>query len=258
MDYFWKEHKRFLIAVGGGLVGFLLVNGFVLAPLREKAHLASRKLSTERVELEARMREGVPSPETLRVAQIEREQARKLVSSLAADVSFKAPERFRKPKEGARSTYDDLKIKVNDELQARAVKQRITYTKFSMGDDASDDRLDEYFLRLAAAERLASLAIESEVERIEALDPMSGGARGGEEPGAAKASFLTKHALTMKFSGSASSVFKVLHGVQKKGAFLAVTQFETRRPDASKDLFDASIAVALLRVEEKAPLEARQ
>ncbi len=253
MDYFWKAHKRYVVAVGGGLLVLLLFKGFVLSPLGDKADAAARKLQTELKELEARMREGVPSPETLRTAQTERDQSRKLVSTLAADVSFRPSDRFKKPKEGARSAYDDLKIKVNDELQGRAVKQRISYTKFNMGDDAADERLDEYFLRLAAAERLASLAIESEVEKIEALDPMSGAGRGGDEAG--KGGFLSRYGLSMKFSGSAASVFKVLHGAQKKGGFLAVTHFETRRPDASKDIFEASMAVALLKVDEKAGLQ---
>ena len=69
--------------------------------------------------------------------------------------------------------------------------------------------------------------------------------------------FLTKYSVFMKVSGKAESIFRIIHGAQKKGSYLAVTQFEIGRPDATKDLFEASIGVALLKVDDKAGLEAK-
>jgi hypothetical protein len=59
----------------------------------------------------------------------------------------------------------------------------------------------------------------------------------------------------MKFRGTEQAVFSVLHAVQKKGQFFAVTQFQVSQEDLAKDLCGASIGVALLRVDDKAPIE---
>ena len=52
-------------------------------------------------------------------------------------------------------------------------------------------------------------------------------------------------------------MFKLVHGAQKKGSFLAVTQFDMGRPDATKDLFESSITAAMLKIDDKAALEAK-
>ena len=49
----------------------------------------------------------------------------------------------------------------------------------------------------------------------------------------------------------------MVHGAQKKGSYLAITNFDLTRPDATKDVFEASIAVAYLKVDDKAGLDGR-
>lgn len=254
MDYFWKEHRTFLAAVGGAVAAVILYNALVLGPLREAARSAAAQRERDRRDLEARAAQGVPSEETSRLARAEREQARKALTALAAEAAFRPADRFRKPAEGARAHYEDLKIKLAEELRQKAVKARIPLAPFSIADDGGDERVEENLLRLAAVERLATLAIESEVERIEAIDASAGPPAREADPSGPKSSFVTPYGVLMKFAGRAESVFKVLHGVQKKGQYLAVTQFEARRSEASKDLYQATLTVALLRVDEKAPV----
>jgi hypothetical protein len=255
MDYFWKENRTFLVATAGAVLAVILYNAFVLAPLREGARAAAARRERERRDLEARAAQGVPSEETLRLARAEREQGRKVLAALVADTAFRPAERFRKPAEGARAHYEDLKIKLGEELRQKAVKARIALAPFSISDEgAEEERVAENLLRLAAVERLATLAIESEVDRIEAIDASAGPASREDDPSGRKASFVTPYGIFMKFAGKAESVFKVLHGAQKKGQYLAVTQFEARRSEASKDLYQATMTVAILRVDEKAPV----
>lgn len=254
MDYFWKENRTFLLAAAGAVAAAILYHAFVLAPLREGARGAAARRERERRDLEARAAQGVPAEETLRLARAEREQARKALAALVADTAFRPADRFRKPSEGARSHYEDLKIKLAEELRQKAVKARIALAPFSISDDGGDERVEENLLRLAAVERLATLAIECEVERVEAIDAGAGPASREEDPAGRGASFVTAYPVFMKFAGKAESVFRVLHGAQKKGEYLAVTQFEARRAEASKDLYQATITVALLRVDEKAPV----
>ena len=47
MEYFWKENKRFVLAVGGGLLFLLLYNGFVLGCL--STEVAARNLRKQPV-----------------------------------------------------------------------------------------------------------------------------------------------------------------------------------------------------------------
>jgi hypothetical protein len=61
----------------------------------------------------------------------------------------------------------------------------------------------------------------------------------------------------MKVTGKVESIFRIVHGAQKKGSYLAVTHFEIGRSDATKDSFEASIGVAMLKVDDKAAMESK-
>ena len=97
MEYFLKENKKFLAAVGAGLLVALLYNIFVLGPLGSSAAKAKRDLETERGVLKARMANGVPSPDTIRAATVARDRAKQTLATLVTESSFKAAEKFRKP-----------------------------------------------------------------------------------------------------------------------------------------------------------------
>jgi hypothetical protein len=99
------------------------------------------------------------------------------------------------------------------------------------------------------------LAVESDIDKIETLDGQYMMDR--DERSSKKSQFLTKYSVFIKVVGKVESIFKVVHGAQKKGSFLAITNFDLSRPDATKDLFEASIAVAYLKVDDKAGLESK-
>ena len=257
MEYFWKENKRFTIAVGAGLLGLILYNGFVLGPIGRSADQAKSRLQKEKAELKARMSNGVPSEDSLRVARATRDRTKLSLAALVKDVDFKAPDKFKKPeREGAKTHFESLNIDLYKELHQKAVSAKIAFPANLGMDQVNDDNALEYLQRLAIVERVAQVAIDAEIEKIEVIDGLSGAGSRDEAP-SKKTSFLTKYAVFMKFSGKAESVFKVLHGIQKKGQYLAVTNFEAARDDATKDLFAATISVALLKVDEKGTLEAK-
>ena len=255
MEYFLKENKKFLIAVGAGLLVALFYNIFVLSPLGSSATKAKRDLETERGVLKARMANGVPSPESIRAAGIARDRAKQTLTALVTESSFKAPDKFRKPeRESGKSHFENLKLDLYKELHQKAVNGKIAFpATLGMGDPA-DEEAPEFLQRLAVVERLAQVAIDAEVEKIEAIDGLAGA---GAREDAKKAAYLTEYGVYMKLTGQAESVFKVLHGVQKKGRYLAVTGFEALRDDGTKDLFAATITVAMLKVDEKGALEIR-
>ncbi|HXX92198.1 MAG TPA: hypothetical protein VEN81_01105 [Planctomycetota bacterium] len=257
MDYFWKENKRFVILVGAGFLGLILYNSFVLGPLARAADQARLKLQREKTELKVRMANGVPSEDSLRAARASRDRMKQSLGSLVKDVAFSVPDKFRKPSnESAKTHFESLNIDLYKELHQKAVNAKIAFPANVGLDSVNDENAAEYLLRLAVVEELSRVAIGAEVEKIEILDGLASAGSRDEAPGK-KAAYLTKVGAYMKFSGKAEAVFRVLHGVQRKGQYLAVTNFEAQRDDQTKDLFLASITVAMLRVDEKAGLEAK-
>ena len=253
MDYFWKENKRFVLATAGAFVFLLLYNSFVLSPISKAASAAAATRTNKKRDLERRMAQGVPNDDGLVAARRDRDQNRKLLSAMAPEVAFTIDDKFHKPKKkDLREYFDNLKLDLVEQLKKKAVEGRVALTSnIGMPDDISDETAAEALARLAVVERLVLLAIDSGVEKIDLVDaPM-------DDRGAKKSQYLTKYSVVMKIVGKSESVFKVVHGAQKKGSFLAVTQFEMGRPDATKDLFEASITTALLKIDEKAGLEAK-
>jgi hypothetical protein len=205
------------------------------------------------------MADGVPSEETLGVARREVERAKEALAAVRGDAGWKEGTRFRKPEgESATAHFHDLKLELYNELQGRAMKANVVFPKrFELGaaeDPQSEDLARELLLRLAAVERVVLLALDAGVERIDLIDPLYG-AESKDQAVTKKGTFLNAYSVLMKFAGRSEAVFKVLHGVQKKGEYFAVPHFEAVRVDPSKDLFAASIAVSLIRVDEKAPIE---
>jgi hypothetical protein len=260
MEYFWKENKRFVIAVGGGLAFLILYQALVLGKIRGAAELAERTRRNKQTELERKMAQGVPTDESLQAARRDRDLTRKVLASLAPETAFTIPDRFkpkgRSPKD-QKEQYEDLVISLTKELTEKATNGRLAMPPtqtLGTQDSVPDDAVPEMLTRLAVVERLVNLCIDSECEKIESINPVHGADQ--DERSSKKSRFLTKYSVFIRFSGRADAVFRVVHGAQKKGSYLAVTQFEMSRPDATKDVFEAALGVALLKVDEKGALEA--
>ena len=256
MEYFWKENKRFVVAVGGGLVFLLLYQSLVLGKIRGAADAAERRRVSEKRDLERKMAQGVPTDDGLVQGRKDRDLNRKILASMAPETAFVIPERFQKPKRDVKAHYENLKIELLNQLGEKAVAGRMSFPQtVGLPDDVNEDSAAEMLLRLAIVERLTNLCIEAECEKIETVNAVHGADQ--DERSSKKSQFLTKYSVFIRFHGKAESIFKVVHGVQKKGAYLAVTQFDMSRPDATKDVFEASLGVALLKVDDKGALETR-
>ena len=258
MEYFWKENKKFVIAVGGGLAVLILYQALVLGKIRGAAELAERTRRNKQSELERKMAQGVPTEESLQIARRDRDLTRKVLASMAPETAFLVPDRFkpkgRTPKD-QKEQYEDLVIALTKELSEKATNGRLAMPQtLGMPEPVPDDSVPEMMTRLAIVERLVSLCVDAECEKIESINPTHGADQ--DERSSKKSRFLTKYSVFLRFSGTAEHIFRVVHGVQKKGSYLAVTQFEMSRPDATKDVFEASLGVALLKVDEKGALEA--
>ena len=260
MEYFWKENKKFVVAVGGSLVFLMLYYSFVLGPIRKGAEGATRERMNAKRDIERRMQQGVPNDDGLVAGRRDREQKRRQLAEMTPQVAFTLSDRFAQRK-GDKSKdlseyYQNLKLDLIKELQKKSVEGKLQFPQnVGLPDDIGEDNAAEVLARCAVVERLVTLAVESDIEKIETLDGQYMMDR--DERSSKKSQFLTKYSVFVKVVGKVESVFKMIHGAQKKGSFLALTHFEIGRPDATKDLFEASIAVSYLKVDDKAGLDAR-
>ena len=259
MEYFWKENKRFVIAVGGGLAFLILYQALVLGKIRGAADLAERNRRSKQSEIERKMAQGVPTDESLAAARKDRDLTRKTLAQMAPDTAFTIPDRFYKPKmrpKELKAYYDDVVITLTEELREKGTNGRLQFpATLGMPDNTvNDDNAAEMLLRLALVERLSILCIDSGCEKIETISPVHGADQ--DDRSSKKSRFLTKYSVFIRFSGPVQSIFKVIHGAQKKGSYLAVTQFELSRPDATKDVFEAALGVAMLKVDDKGAIDA--
>ncbi|MBI3854753.1 MAG: hypothetical protein HY293_03580 [Planctomycetes bacterium] len=257
MEYFWKENKKFVMAVGGGFLFVILYNSFVLGPIRKGSADAIRDRSKAKSEIDRRMQQGVPTDDGLVSGRKDRDQNRRLLTQMVPEVAYTLGDRFIKPrKENVKTYYDNLKLDLVKELQKKATDGNVAPPQtFGVPDDVSEETAVEVLARLAVVERVVTLAVESGVDKIEVVDGQYGMER--DDRSSKKSQFLTKYSVFMKFSAKQQSVFRLIHGVQKKGTYLAVTHFDMSRTDQTKDLFDVSIAVSYLKVDDKGALEAR-
>jgi hypothetical protein len=260
MEYFWKENKKFVIAVGGGFVFVLLFYSFVLGPIRKGAADALRERMNAKRDIERRMQLGVPTEDSLVAARRDRDQKRRQLAEMAPQVTFALGDRFVVRKgdkaKDLSEYYQNLKLDLVKELQKKSVEGKLSFPQtVGMPDDIGEDNAVEVLARCAVVERLVTVAVESDLEKIETLDGQYQMER--DDRSSKKSQFLTKYSVYIKVVGKVESVFKMVHGLQKKGSYLAVTQFDLTRPDATKDVFEAAIAVAYLKVDDKAGLDAR-
>jgi len=98
MEYFWKENKRFAVAVVGGLVFLLLYQSLVLGKIRGAADAADRRRISEKRDLERKMGQGVPTDDSLAQARKDRDLNRSTLVKMGPETTFTIPERFLKPK----------------------------------------------------------------------------------------------------------------------------------------------------------------
>lgn len=258
MEYFWKENKKFVMAVGGAVVFLMLYFSFVLTPIRKGADEAARSRLNAKRDIERRMQQGVPTEDALVAARRDRDQKKRQLAEMTPQVAFAVGDRFTKHK-GDRLEdikYDSLKLDLVKELQKKSVEGKLSFPQnVGLPDDITEENAAEVLARCAVVERLVTIAVEADLDKIETLDGQYMMDR--DERSSKKSQFLTKYSVFIKVVGKVESVFKLVHAAQKKGSFLAITNFDLTRPDATKDLFEASIAVAYLKVDDKANLEAK-
>jgi hypothetical protein len=152
MEYFWKENKKFVIAVGGGIVFVMLFYSFVLGPIRKGAEEAARARLNAKRDIERRMQQGVPTEDALVAARRDREQKRRQLAEMTPQVTFNLGDRFTKHKGDKLEDikYDSLKLDLVKELQKKSVEGKLQFPQnVGLPDDITEESAQEVLARCA-------------------------------------------------------------------------------------------------------------
>src|SRR5262245_38585637 len=175
MEYFWKENRKFVIAVVGGLIFLIVYYSAVLGPIRKGAADAARERLNAKRDIERRMQQGVPTEDALVAARRDRDQKKRQLAEMAPQVAFALSDRFVVRKgdkaKDLSEYYQNLKLDLVKELQKKSVEGKLAFPQaVGLPDDIGEENAGEVLARCAVVERLVTLAVESDIDKIETLD----------------------------------------------------------------------------------------
>jgi hypothetical protein len=255
MDYFWRQNKAFVITVGAGVVAALLWHGCIISPIRRSADAIRQERETADLALVAAMASGQVGEDMIARAEKDLQRTDELVEALIPDVG--APEKppFRAPEgKPAADYFGNLHLDVWRKLQESAEQARVGLAQrespFGRVSSASPEAARELLIRLALVERICRAAVDAAVDRVDSVTPAPGIADLGEAS-ADPSFFLNLLRVQVKMRGSSESIFKVVHALQKKGSFYAVTSFRAVKEEEHADMFVCELEAAALLVNPK-------
>ena len=262
MGLSWKENKRFIAIVASGFLISYIYYSSVIGGLNESTAAIRKERKSEEGKLRDLLAGGRPDPASLHRAGTDVKHARASLAGMVQDFSFEMPKEFVPPSDTDPQThFDTMAARVEEDLKERAVRSEVIPPKTLGFDkipaDYSEEYAQELLERLALVDRVTRVIMRSagpEGGKIEELDPL-----GGADPlqGAVprKGLFLSPLSIRVKFTAESKCVFQVLHDVQRRGRFLAVSWFDAVQPDVTRDLLTAEIVVSALRITANGALQ---
>jgi len=169
LDAFWQENKRFLIAVGGGVVLFL-IGWMVIASFFGDELAAQRR---RKKALEADLEQPMYSSSALGAARAENEALEQVFAELAGRVEFEPrPEFALRPSDSASSRYFGVVSDVRDDLMTRCGRAGLAFP-----DDLGlpklaptrEQEIARYLEALDVIEATLQMGIEAGCERFDRL-----------------------------------------------------------------------------------------
>ncbi len=251
LEQIWRDHKRFILAVGGGFVAFLGLLGFQRGLEEEARRGAARNLALER-EIEAL------SDELLGREGYEGGVERVLLERVGPETKA-ALELGRRP-----AAPEDFELRKGDDPQIKLVRARERVEQAlaeaerrgleppkdpGLARQARDDQVPELLAVLDVAERVLRAAVEARVAKIDALAPLeaelieaspppegdagaaaaAGGAAGAESGGPRPV--LRRAPVRLAFTAPVDALQAFLATFQRSGSFLEVATLAVSRAD---------------------------
>ncbi len=242
LESYWQENRRFVLAVAGGALGFLVawwaIDGYLGSDLR--------RLESSRARLSQGLGEPMFQQGEQELAQQENEALRSAVTRLRAAVEFVPRERFAVPPGSAASgRYLAVVSDVREDLLLRAGRAGLSLPG-DLGLPALAPTKDQEIVRtleaLDAIERALQRALEAGVERVDSirikLDPRLSAGKPIDD--------LEKTLVELRLSGPAIPLVRLIGFLQepREGAALLVERAEVSPARARRD--EVQLEIVLL------------
>ncbi|MBI2931299.1 MAG: hypothetical protein HYY16_06580 [Planctomycetes bacterium] len=251
MEYWWKENRGLVVPAAAGVVVVCAWYFAVVGGIEEKTALLRRQRVAAEQKLQAQMKAGVPSEDTLSRARRDLEREKERMEELTREMGLKVPASHQVQ---ARNTAGETFMKTKEDETRKKIRDAAARSGVSLPSNALgfsenlfegvDDALGKELLaRLAIVEKVSLGAVEAGVSRIDAVN-----AEGSETT--EKAEFLARLSVRLKVTGTSEAVFKWLHAVQKRGDFLAVDEFKATKESPHEDVFSAEMDVSGLVLQD--------
>jgi hypothetical protein len=256
LDAYWQENKRFVLAVGGGVVLFFVGFAVETAMFEDEILAAQRTAQKYRNDLKAAQYTAQD------LAQVEEENAalKASVERLTAAASFQPrPEFVHDPASGSVANhYLRTFSRVREDLEQRANRAGLTLDEALGMPELSptvESEIVRYLEALDVVESVADLAIRARVKRMEKiqvrLDPARS-SRQGVGP-------IERTRVQLSLAGSSAAIARVLAWTQRPetsdgqgGRVLAIDQLETSRAagKAGEVRLDVTFVIARVKPAE--------
>lgn len=265
MELYWREHRGFILTVGGAAFVGILYYWWFVSPQYAEARRLREESVTLRKDLASLKTAGVLREGDLAAAKRDLQAQEDILLRLKDDIRMQLPPAYRLPSSvrNPRVFFQDLFLAERKRLKEMSLKTKQGVKlpgTFGFPENFDEKHTAEYLARLSIAARVASTAIQSGCDVIDSIQAVEDGGVAGVEPPPGR--YGTVYHVRAKVSGGAAAVLKTIHALQKKGDPLVLVELQFRKEDPAIDRATAEFTVggvmAINEIAESAPGEGEQ
>ncbi|MBI2901485.1 MAG: hypothetical protein HYY17_14970 [Planctomycetes bacterium] len=258
MEYWLKENRKFLIAVGAIALCVILHLVLIYRPISAGAAKEAKTREAKERNYRSQSSGGVPSDAAISQADTELKNLRQKLGDAVKTHRFALPDRFR-GKGKHEDHFKDVYLNVRDELKTLNGSAGLGEFREDFGFASVISRIqgdevaaEEALLRLAVADAAvrSAIAVMKPGDRFADIDISIEGPKetGGER-------FLRKVAVRIRVSGSLEGVFRVAHAFQQSPYLCVDAAAIGGAATGGQENYDADFVVCGLVLDPEKPIE---
>lgn len=260
MEYWLKENRKFLMAVGAMALSVLVLWIALLRPLDGAASREANKQADLLRAYRARTADGVPADAAVGQAEAELRARKDRLAELTRLHHLPLAEKFTTKDakaSGYKEQFDSLKLEVRDDLSKLNESAGLGEFPQTLGFDTlvidGEEAARDALLRLGVADAAVKSAIKVMKlnDRFLSIDISLPGRGEGDV-------FVRRAPVKLRVSGALKSLFEIVHALQRE-PFLSLDAFAvTGSALGGQENFEAEFVVSGLFVDPEKPLKRQE